>query len=33
MHIGSGYFTQVSELWPVGLLFLFLREKKALNFM
>ena len=26
MHICSGCFTQVSELWPVGLLFLFLPE-------
>ena len=26
MHICSGYFTQVSELWPVGLLFIFLHE-------
>ena len=28
MHICSGCFTQVSEPWPVGLLFLFLPENR-----
>ena len=33
MHICSGYVTQVSDPWPVGLLFLFIPENRIWHFM